>query len=192
MSVLEIIIVSIGLSLDAFTVAICSGATQCSLKKAIIIIAGVIFAALQTLMMAGGMLITWFPLSRGYGPKVISINQWFSAVIFIYLGVKMLKKALTNELIDEKRENFSYKKIAYLAFATSIDALIFGIGLGLMRTKILLDMLILFIITCLFTVLGIWTGYCMGDKHRGKINLCGGFILIIIGIKMVVTYFKLI
>jgi putative Mn2+ efflux pump MntP len=192
MSVLEVIIVSIGLSLDAFTVATCNGATQPYLKKRMDLIVGLAFGGMQALMLTIGMMITRFPVSSVYSETFKSINQWFSAIIFIFLGLRMIKNAMTIKSINEQRETFSYKKIFSLAFVTSIDALILGIGFALLRTEIIIDMLIVFIITAISSIVGLRVGYRMGDKYRGTVNVCGSIILLIMGVKMILSYFKII
>ena len=80
----EIIIVSVGLALDAFTVAVCRGSTQGNLKKSTALLVGIIFGAIQTIMLAAGMIIALYPMLNINNEKIISINQWFSAIILFY------------------------------------------------------------------------------------------------------------
>jgi len=192
MSVLEVIIVSIGLSLDAFTVTVCTGATQPYLKKRMDFIVGLAFGGIQAIMLTIGMMITKFPVSSIYSETFKSINQWFSAIIFIFLGLKMIKNALTIKSINEQRESFNYRNIFSLAFATSFDALVLGIGFALLRTEIIIDMFIIFVITGISSIIGLRVGYRVGDKYRVAVNICGSVILLIMGIKMILSYFKII
>ncbi|HBL05898.1 MAG TPA: hypothetical protein DDZ33_02955 [Clostridium sp.] len=192
MSVLEVIIVSIGLSLDAFTVTVCTGATQPYLKKRMDFIVGLAFGGIQAIMLTIGMMITKFPVSSIYSETFKSINQWFSAIIFIFLGLKMIKNALTIESINEQRESFNYRNIFSLAFATSLDALVLGIGFALLRTEIIIDMFIIFVITGISSIIGLRVGYRVGDKYRVAVNICGSVILLIMGVKMILSYFKII
>lgn len=192
MSVLEVIIVSIGLSLDAFTVTVCTGATQPYLKKRMDFIVGLAFGGIQAIMLTIGMMITKFPVSSIYSETFKSINQWFSAIIFIFLGLKMIKNAMTIKSINEQRERFNYRNIFSLAFATSMDALVLGIGFALMRTEIIIDMFIIFVITGISSIIGLRVGYRVGDKYRVAVNICGSVILLIMGVKMILSYFKII
>ena len=89
----EIIIVSVGLSLDAFTIAVCRGSTQGKLNKLTATLVGIIFGLIQTLMLTAGMIIAIYPMLNIQNEKIISINQWFSAIILIYLGIKFLKNS---------------------------------------------------------------------------------------------------
>ena len=189
----EVIIVSVGLSLDAFTIAVFRGSTQGRLNKLTAALVGIIFGLIQTLMLAAGMIIAIFPMLNIQNEKIISINQWFSAIILIYLGVKSLKNSFKITSYDEKRQEFfGYKYSAGLAFATSIDAFILGIGFGLLRTKILINMVVLFIVTSALVTCGLWVGYCMGNKYKKQIDICGGIILLTIGIKIIYNYFNII
>jgi len=192
MSVLEVIIVSIGLSLDAFTVTVCTGATQPYLKKRMDFIVGLAFGRIQAIMLTIGMMITKFPVSSIYSETFKSINQWFSAIIFIFLGLKMIKNALTIKSINEQRESFNYRNILSLAFATSLDALVLGIGFALLRTEIIIDMFIIFVITGISSIVGLRVGYRVGDKYRVAVNIYGSVILLIMGVKMILSYFKII
>ncbi len=192
MSVLEVIIVSIGLSLDAFTVTVCTGATQPYLKKRMDFIVGLAFGGIQAIMLTIGMMITKFPVSSIYSETFKSINQWFSAIIFIFLGLKMIKNALTIKSINEQRESFNYRNIFSLAFATSLDALVLGIGFALMHTEIIIDMFIIFVITGISSIIGLRVGYRVGDKYRVAVNISGSVILLIMGVKMILSYFKII
>ncbi|WP_346962283.1 manganese efflux pump [Clostridium sp.] len=191
MSVLEVIIVSIGLSLDAFTVTVCTGATQPYLKKRMDFVVGLAFGGIQAIMLTTGMMITKFPVNSIYSGTFKSINQWFSAIIFIFLGLKMIKNAMTIKSINEQRETFNYRNIFSLAFATSIDALILGIGFALLHTEIIIDMFIIFIITGISSIIGLRVGYRMGDKYRVAFNICGSIILLM-GVKMILSCFKII
>lgn len=189
----EIIIVAIGLALDAFTVAVCRGSTQETLKKSVSIFVGMIFGVIQTLMLTFGMLIAIFPMLRLENLRIISLNQWFSAIILIYLGLKFFKNAFKQSNVYERREEFfGYKASIVLAFATSLDALILGISLGLLQTNIIINMLILFIVTSTLVALGLWMGYRMGNKYKKQIDICGAIILLIIGIKVILNYFNII
>ncbi|WP_346940361.1 manganese efflux pump [uncultured Clostridium sp.] len=192
MSVLEVIIVSIGLSLDAFTVTVCTGATQPYLKKRMDFIVGLAFGGIQAIMLTIGMMITKFPVSSIYSETFKSINQWFSAIIFIFLGLKMIKNAMTIKSINEQRETFNYRNIFSLALATSMDALILGIGFALLHTEIIIDMFVIFVITGISSIIGLRVGYRAGDKYRFAVNICGSIILLIMGVKMIISYFKII
>lgn len=193
MSLFEVIIVAIGLALDSFTVAVCRGSNQGNLKKSNAAIVGIIFGGIQTLMLIIGMLIAIFPMLNIENQKIISMNQWFSAIILFFLAFKFFKNAFVNTNIDERREEFfGYKGSVTLALATSLDALILGIGLGLLQTRFISTIIIQFIITTMLVAYGLWVGYCVGNKYKKQIDICGGIILLSIGIKVILNYFQII
>lgn len=193
MNLWEVIVVAIGLALDSVTVAICRGSNQGNLKKSNAIIVGIIFGVVQTLMLIIGMLIAIFPMLNIENQKIISMNQWFSAIILFFLAFKFFKNAFVNTNIDERREEFFwYKGSVTLALATSLDALILGIGLGLLQTRFISTIIIQFIITTMLVAYGLWVGYCVGNKYKKQIDICGGIILLSIGIKVILNYFQII
>lgn len=193
MNLWEVIIVSIGLSLDAFTIAVCRGSTQGNLKRTTATLVGLIFGAIQTIMLAAGMIVAIYPMLNIQNEKIISMNQWFSAIILFYLGIKFFKNSFKVSNLSERREDFfGYKGSVALAFATSLDAFILGISFGLLRTKIISNIVILFIVTSALVGWGLWVGYCIGNKYKRQIDICGGIILLSIGIKVICNYFNII
>lgn len=193
MNLWEVIVVAIGLALDSVTVTICRGSNQGKLKKSNAVIVGIIFGVIQTLMLIIGMLIAIFPMLNIENQKIISMNQWFSAIILFFLAFRLFKNAFLNTDIDERREEFfGYKASATLALATSIDAFILGIGLGLLQARFISTILIQFIITAILVASGLWVGYCIGNKYKKQIDICGGIILLSIGIKVILNYFQII
>ena len=193
MKVWEVIIVAIGISLDAFTVAICRGATQSKLGKIKVFGIGILFSLIQSLMLTAGMEIGRVPMLNIDSNSIIRINQWFSALILFYLGIKTINNSTKITEMDEKREEYiSYKKMSFLALAIGIDTFILGIGLALLGTRVVYGAIIIFIITCILIILGIWIGYRIGDKFRIQINIIGGIILIAMGVKTILTYFAII
>ena len=193
MSLWEVIVVAIGLALDSVTVTICRGSNQGKLKKSNAVIVGIIFGVIQTLMLIIGMLIAIFPMLNIENQKIISMNQWFSAIILFFLAFRLFKNSFLNTDIDERREEFfGYKASVSLALATSIDAFMLGVGLGLLQTKFVSTILIQFIITAILVASGLWVGYCIGNKYKKQIDTCGGIILLSIGIKVILNYFQII
>ena len=106
MNLWEVIIVSIGLSLDAFTIAVCRGSTQGNLKRTTATLVGLIFGAIQTIMLAAGMIVSIYPMLNIQNEKIISMNQWFSAIILFYLGIKFFKNSFKVSNLSERREDF--------------------------------------------------------------------------------------
>lgn len=193
MSLWEVIVVAIGLSLDSFTIAVCRGSNQGGLKESTAVLVGMIFGGIQTAMLIIGMFVAIFPMLNIRNEKIISMNQWFSAIILFILAFKFFKNAYKENNIYERREEFfGYKRSVTLSLATSLDAFILGIGFGLLQTGIISTILALFIITSILVALGLWVGYIMGDRYKKQIDICGGIILLSIGIKVILNYFHII
>lgn len=193
MSLWEVIVVAVGLALDSFTVAVCKGSNQGNLKKSMATIVGIIFGVIQTMMLILGMFIAIFPMLNIENQKIISMNQWFSAIILFFLAFKSFKNAFMKNDIDERREEFfGYKASITLSLATSLDAFILGIGLGLMQTGFISTIFIQFIITTTLVASGLWVGYFIGNKYKKQIDICGGIILLSIGIKVILNYLQII
>lgn len=193
MSLWEVIVVAIGLSLDSFTIAVCRGSNQGDLKESTAVLVGMIFGGIQTAMLIIGMFVAIFPMLNIRNEKIISMNQWFSAIILFILAFKFFKNAYKENNIYERREEFfGYKRSVTLSLATSLDAFILGIGFGLLQTGIISTILALFIITSILVALGLWVGYIMGDRYKKQIDICGGIILLSIGIKVILNYFHII
>lgn len=193
MSLWEVIVVAIGLSLDSFTIAVCRGSNQGDLKESTAVLVGMIFGGIQTAMLIIGMFVAIFPMLNIRNEKIISMNQWFSAIILFILAFKFFKNAYKENNIYERREEFfGYKRSVTLSLATSLDAFILGIGFGLLQTGVISTILALFIITSILVALGLWVGYIMGDRYKKQIDICGGIILLSIGIKVILNYFHII
>ena len=117
----------------------------------------------------------------------------YTKIILFILAFKFFKNAYKENNIYERREEFfGYKRSVTLSLATSLDAFILGIGFGLLQTGVISTILALFIITSILVALGLWVGYIMGDRYKKQIDICGGIILLSIGIKVILNYFHII
>lgn len=193
MSLWEVIVVAIGLSLDSFTIAVCRGSNQGYLKKSTAILVGMIFGTIQAAMLILGMFVAIFPMLNIGNEKIISMNQWFSAIILFILAFKSFNNAYKESNVYERREEFfGYRRSVTLSLATSLDAFILGIGFGLLRTGVISTILSLFIITSISVASGLWVGYRMGNRYKKQIDILGGIILLSIGIKVILNYFHII
>ena len=114
-------------------------------------------------------------------------------ILFYYLGIKFFRNAFKVNKYNERREEiFGYKGSVGLALATSIDAFILGIGFGLLRTEIISNILILFIVTSILVTIGLWSWILWATNTKKQIDICGRIILLAIGIKIICNYFNII
>lgn len=186
MNFLELILISIGLAMDAFAVSICKGISMKKMnwKKAGII--GLYFGGFQALMPLVGYL-----LGVGFEEIVTSIDHWIAFILLGILGFNMIKEAFSSEE-EGKDDSVSFKVMIPLAIATSIDALAVGITFAFLRVNILVAICLIGIITFVISALGTKIGNKFGNKYEKRAMIIGGVILIILGIKILLEHLGMI
>ena len=186
MGILGIIVIAIGLAMDAFAVAICKGLSmkKMSWKKGLIV--GGYFGFFQALMPLIGYL-----LGIGFHEKVSQVDHWFAFILLSAIGINMIKEVFSKEE-DFKNDNVNFKEMVVLAIATSIDALAVGITMAFLDVNILTAVLAIGIITFAISVLGVKIGNIFGDKYEKKAEFVGGFILILMGTKILLEHLGII
>jgi len=176
--ILATLAIAVGLAMDAFSVSIAGGAT---LKKDIIktaLIAGGMFGFFQFAMPVIGWLI-----GAPIGGFISTVGGWIVVALFFFIGGKMVYDGFKGE---EKVNLVGFKSLILLAIATSIDALAVGISYGLEGTAILIPSIIIGIVAFVFSFAGVLFG-CKLSKILGtKMEIVGGIILILIGVKFLV------
>lgn len=187
MNVIELILASMGVSLDVFAVTVWKGANYANLDKNKTLKISLLFSGMQCLFLLLGNIFTAIPLFRHRHLSLL--NSLAGIIIFFALGFLMLYKAFPKSILQEHRESYSYKQLLILAVIASVDSLILGFGYGLLYTRILPALLVMFIVTTLCAVLGLQSGYRLGFKHRNGAYILGFVILIIIGIETLYSTF---
>ena len=184
MSIWELLILGIGLSMDAFAVSICKGL---STKKATLKqmgSCGVWFGGFQALMPLIGFLV-----GSLFAKAIESVDHWVAFVLLVIIGANMLKEAFSNEEENNNNADFSIKTMFTMAVATSIDALAVGVSLAMAgNVNIWIAILIIGVTTCLLSGLGVKLGSVFGDKFEKKAQIAGGVILILIGLKILLEH----
>ena len=186
MGILEVVLVAIGLAMDAFAVSICKGLSmkKMSWKKAIIV--GGYFGIFQGLMPVIG-----YFLGTTFENLVTKIDHWIAFVLLVFIGINMLKEAFGNEA-ENCNDNVDFKTMVVLAIATSIDALAVGITFAFLKTNIVLASILIAIITFVVCIIGVKIGNKFGDKYERKAETVGGLILIFMGIKILLEHLSII
>lgn len=182
MGVVELIILSIGLAMDACAVSICKGISfkKMEWKKAIII--GLWFGAFQALMPLIG-----YMLGSTFEEVVKNIDHWLAFILLLGIGANMIKEAFSKDTEDEN-DDISAKSMFVLAVATSIDALAVGITFAFFKVNILLAITLIGITTFILSVIGTKIGNKFGNKYKSKAEIAGGIILILLGIKILLEH----
>ena len=182
MSVWELLSIAIGLSMDAFAVAICKGVSisKMSWKKALLV--GLYFGIFQAAMPLIGYLV-----GSQFDHLIKDIDHWIAFILLAILGIKMLI-ADDNEQIDN---SLAFKTMVVLAVATSIDALAVGITFSFLDISIWLAIALIGIITFSLSVVGVKIGTIFGSKFKTTAERIGGIILILIGLKILLEHLNI-
>lgn len=182
MSIFELFLLAVGLSMDAFAVSVCKGLAVQKLKPRHCFICGAWFGAFQGIM----PLIGYF-LFKSIQTYIENIDHWIALVLLVFLGAKMIKESFSKseEVADA---SFKVKSMFIMALATSIDALASGITLmlpgGNGELKVILAVAFIAVITFTLSAIGVKIGNVFGAKYKSNAELAGGAILVIMGIKI--------
>lgn len=182
MGTLELLLLSVGLAMDAFAVSVCKGISmkKMSWKKAIII--GLYFGIFQALMPTIG-----YFLGSAFESFITSIDHWIAFILLGFIGANMIKEAFSKEK-ESTNDDVSFKEMIVLAIATSIDALAVGITFAFFNVNLILAVSLIGIITFALSVIGTKVGNRFGDKYEKKAQLAGGIILILLGFKILLEH----
>ncbi len=188
MGLLELFLIGIGLSMDAFAVAVCKGLNMHRFKTGHAIVIACFFGGFQALM----PLIGWF-LGSQFESYITSIDHWIAFVFLCFIGANMIKESLHEE--DQEMENgnekLNVKELVILAIATSIDALAVGITFAFLKIEIIPAITLIGCTTFVLSMLGVMIGYNFGARFQNKAQFAGGVILILIGLKILLEHLGL-
>ena len=177
MGIIELFILAVGLSMDAFAVSICKGLSLGRIKAKHMCIAGVWFGAFQALMPLIGYLLGSF-----FADMITKYAHWIAFVLLLFIGGNMIKETFGEE--EKVDADMNAKNMLLLAKATSIDALAVGVTFAFLKVQIVPAVSFIGIITFIFSAVGVKIGSIFGTKYQAKAEFCGGAILILIGIKI--------
>lgn len=183
MGILELFILAVGLSMDAFAVSVCKGLAmqKCPLKKAMV--CGVWFGGFQALMPTIGYL-----LGYQFRDSITAIDHWIAFVLLALIGVNMIRESLSKEE-EEADDSLDMKTMFFMAVATSIDALAVGVTFAFLpNTNIIAAVLFIGSITFLLSTVGAKIGNIFGTKYKSKAEFAGGAILILLGLKILLEH----
>lgn len=190
MNLIELFILAVGLSMDAFAVAVCKGLAmkKTTLKKAGIV--GLYFGAFQAFMPLVG-----YMLGVGFRDKITAIDHWITFILLLLIGANMIKEGMGGDCdccCETKDESLDFKSMIVLAIATSIDALAVGVTFAFLKVDIIPAVSFIGIVTLLISMSGVKIGSVFGSKYKSKAELAGGAILILIGIKILLEHLGII
>lgn len=183
MSLLELFILAVGLSMDAFAVSVCKGLAmaKCDLKKAMV--CGVWFGGFQALMPAIG-----YVLGRQFSDYITAVDHWIAFILLAVIGGNMVREACSGEE-DEADDSLDIKTMFLLAVATSIDALAVGITFAFLKgTNIFAAVSFIGVITFSLSTAGVKIGNIFGARYKKRAEIAGGVILILLGLKILLEH----
>lgn len=178
MGLIELFVLAVGLSMDAFAVSICKGLSLGKIRVKHMCIAGAWFGGFQALMPLIG-----YYLGSVFSHIITTYDHWIAFVLLAIIGGNMIKESLDKD--EEKADaSMSVKSMFLLAVATSIDALAVGVTFAFLDVNIIPAVSFIGIITFICSALGVKIGSIFGTKYKSKAEFFGGAVLIIIGLKI--------
>ncbi len=182
---IELLLISVGLAMDAFAVAMGKGLCMRKIQYGYATVIALFFGGFQALMPAIGWLI-----GRQFYQQIGSLDHWIAFVLLAFIGLKMIWEAYRSK--DEEEEpcqlNINYGELFILSVATSIDALAAGVTFAFLDTPILPVATVIGCVTFIISFLGVIIGQHFGVRYKRKAEYFGGSVLILIGLKILLEH----
>ena len=182
MGLLELFVIAVGLSMDAFAVSICKGLSVRELQPKHALTVGVYFGGFQMLMPLIG-----FALGVRFQSFITSIDHWIAFVLLGLIGANMIRESREQDE-ENLSDSFSFGTMLPLAVATSIDALAVGVTFAFLQVSILPAVCFIGATTFILSCIGIRIGHVFGLKYKSRAELFGGAVLILMGIKILLEH----
>ena len=184
MSFIELLLIAVGLSMDAFSVSICKGLTTKKFSWRMALICGLWFGGFQVLMPIVG-----YFLGAQFQEMIEAYDHWIAFGLLFLIGANMIREAIWGEKEEgENNGSLDFKTMFFLAIATSIDALAVGVSFACIQVKLWSSVIIIGLTTFVFSVLGVKIGNVFGSKYEKSAGIVGGIILILIGLKILLEH----
>jgi len=184
MGITELLIIAVGLSMDAFAVAICKGLAMCKMSYKKAVITGCFFGGFQALMPLLGFL-----LGTSFKQYIVSFDHWIAFGLLVIIGINMIRES--KEACEIGEDNIDIKNMLMLSLATSIDALAIGVTFAFLHVNIIPAISIIGLTTFIISFLGVKIGHVFGEKYKSKAEIAGGLILIVMGFKILFEHLGL-
>ena len=181
--ILDLLLIAIGLSMDAFSVSICKGLAVCKVKFKHMMLAGLWFGLFQALMPLIGYL-----LGSAFESYIKNLDHWIALVLLAFIGGKMIKESFENGECCSTDASFGFTTMLVMAVATSIDALAIGVSFAFLGVNIWSAIALIGVTTGLFSAAGVYIGKFFGMRYKSKAEFTGGFILIAMGLKILLEH----
>ena len=184
MGIIELFILAVGLSMDAFAVSVCKGLAMKKAPAKAMVVCGAWFGGFQALMPLIG-----FFLGTLFIDAISAIDHWIAFALLALIGINMLREALSKDEGEQTDADLSVRTMFVMAVATSIDALAVGISLAMAGVgNIYLAVLLIGATTFALSAVGVKVGSVFGSKYEKKAEIVGGVILILLGVKILLEH----
>lgn len=184
---IELLLMGVGLAMDAFAVSICKGISMRKVNKKQAVVIGVFFGGFQALM----PFIGWV-LGKQFESYITGIDHWIAFVLLGFIGGKMILEAIKPEeehvCIEQMDPPLDMKEMFLLALATSIDALAVGITFAFLDYPVVEAVTIIGAVTFIISIGGVYVGNFFGNKYKNKAEFAGGLILVLLGIRILLKH----
>lgn len=182
MGIVEILLVSISLGMDAFAVSVCKGLSMSKMNWNKAVIVASYFAIFQMIMPVIG-----YFLGKSFEEIITAYDHWIIFILLGIIGINMIKESF-EENKEKQNDSVKVKEMLGLAIATSIDALAVGITFAFLNVNMIIAINCIGIITFLLCIIGVKIGNVFGDKYKKKAEIAGGTILILMGLKILLEH----
>lgn len=184
MGFIELFIIAVGLSMDAFAVAISKGLSMRRMNYRNAVLTGGFFGGFQALMPLIGYL-----LGTQFKDRIISIDHWIAFLLLSIIGINMIRESRGEA--ERLEDSFNLRSMTVLSLATSIDALAIGVTFAFLQVNIIPAILLIGITTFSFSFAGVRIGNLFGTRFKSKAEIFGGIILIAMGVKILLEHLGL-
>ena len=188
MGIIELALIAVGLSMDAFAVSVCKGLGMKRLDMGQALVIALFFGGFQALMPLAG-----WALGSGFQSYIEPVDHWIAFALLAFIGGKMLYDAFReedgNEPVAGEAARLDLKEILMLAIATSIDALAVGVSFAFLQVDIVPAISLIGVITFALSLVGVAAGHQFGARFEKPATVVGGVVLILIGLKILLEHF---
>lgn len=183
MDILELLLIAVGLSMDAFAVSVCKGLSVQRLRPRHYLLTGAWFGGFQALMPTIGFL-----LGSTFDQYINAFDHWIAFVLLALIGGNMVKESFSEDG-EQHDDSFDLRTMFLLAVATSIDALAVGVTFALLPdVHIAAAVSLIGVTTFLLSAVGLRAGNVFGLRYKARAELAGGVILILLGLKILLEH----
>lgn len=182
MGLFELVVLAIGLAMDAFAVSICKGLSAKRIKPRHLLITGLYFGGFQALMPVIG-----YFLGIHFSRLIEQVDHWIAFLLLLIIGANMIRESFSKEE-EISDDSFGPRSMLPMAVATSIDALAIGVTFAFLKVEIWTAVSLIGAVTFLISAVGVWIGRLVGMKFKSGAERFGGIVLILIGLKILLEH----